>query len=107
MNITHIKAFEVVVPAHTDAVNSPAWSPAVFDEAAKYIVRIHTDAGLIGSGESQRGATREEVTRGARNLLGLEPHTLNLRSVRAIGGRFWPTPPPIAPFLLSIPRSMT
>lgn len=81
MKIVRVEAFEVVVPARPEAVNSPAWGPAVFDEYPKYIVRLHTDAGIVGSGESQRGATRDEVDSGARKLLGVNPLDINLQAV--------------------------
>jgi muconate cycloisomerase len=84
MKISQIDAFEVVVPARPGAVNSPAWGPATFDDAAKYILKITCDSGHVGWGESQRGATRDEVTRGARNLLGRDPLSINLQQVEAI-----------------------
>jgi muconate cycloisomerase len=81
MKIVRVDAFEVIVPARPEAVNSPAWGPAVFDEYPKYIVRLHTDAGIVGSGESQRGANRADVDRGARKLLGINPLDINLQAV--------------------------
>jgi muconate cycloisomerase len=42
-------------------------------------------------GESQRGATRDEVTRGARNLLGCNPLEINLQQVEdAVNDFAWP-----------------
>lgn len=81
MKITQIDAYETFVPAREGAVNSPAWGPAVFDDAAKYILRIRCDSGHEGWGESQRGSTRDEVTRGARKLLGRDPLSINLQQV--------------------------
>lgn len=84
MKITRIDIYEVIVPTREGAVNSPAWGPAVFDEAPKYIVRLTCDSGHQGMGESQRGATRDEVTRGARNLLSRDPLTINLQQVEEV-----------------------
>ena len=81
MKITQVDIYEVVVPTRAGAVNSPAWGPAVFDTAPKYIVRLTTDSGHSGMGESQRGATRDDVTSGARRLLGQNPLELNLQQV--------------------------
>lgn len=88
MQITQIDIFEVVVPALPGAVNSPAWGPAVFDEAAKYILRIRCDSGHEGWGESQRGVTRDEVHAGARKLLGVNPMDVRLQAIDALIDNF-------------------
>ncbi|HXF62110.1 MAG TPA: enolase C-terminal domain-like protein, partial [Caldilineaceae bacterium] len=91
MHISRVDAYEVVVPIYADAVNSPAWGPAIFDTVPKVIVRLTTDGGQVGWGESQRGASRDEVTRGAQNLLGLDPLTINLQDVATVINDFaWP-----------------
>lgn len=84
MQITQIDIYEVVVPTRPDAVNSPAWGPAVFDEAAKYIVRIRTDRGDEGWGESQRGVRREDMTAAARKLLAVNPMEIRLQAIDAL-----------------------
>jgi muconate cycloisomerase len=91
MKITQVDVYEVVVPVREGAVNSPAWGPAAFDAAPKYLVRLTCDSGHSGMGESQRGATRDEVTRGARNLLGRDPLAINLQQVEeAVNDFAWP-----------------
>ena len=92
MKIIKIDIFEVIVPAREGAVNSPAWGPAAFDMAPKYLIRLVCDSGHTGMGESQRGDTREEVTRGARNLLGRDPLAINLQQVEdAVNDFAWPS----------------
>jgi muconate cycloisomerase len=81
MKISKVDLYEVVVPTRAGAVNSPAWGPALFDEAPKYLVRLTCDSGHTGMGESQRGATRDEATSGAHKLLGRDPLSINLQQV--------------------------
>jgi muconate cycloisomerase len=78
MKITQIETIPVVVPMKPGAVHSPRWGKAEFDEAPKFILKLHTDAGLVGIGESYRGVSRAEVDATSAQLLGAEPLCLPL-----------------------------
>jgi muconate cycloisomerase len=63
--------------------HSPAWGPAGFDEVPKFILRLHTDTGLEGVGETSRGESEAEVVRWAEHLRGLDPLALNWQDLPA------------------------
>ncbi len=73
MRITAIDVHKVVVPMRPGTVNSPQWGKPEFDEVPKFILKIHTDQGLHGVGESYRGVTRAEVDAAVAALLGADP----------------------------------
>lgn len=56
------------------------WS-VEFDSLLKWILRIHTDTGLVGTGETLRAVQAERMRSMARSLLGADPNTMNLRDL--------------------------
>jgi muconate cycloisomerase len=78
MKITDIAVHKIVVPMQPGTVNSPPWGEPGFDEVPKFIVKLHTDEGLYGIGESYRGVTRAEVDATAAALAGVDPLRLPL-----------------------------
>jgi len=68
MKITSVTGYVVVVPTHPGKVTSEEYGPAVFDEAPKVILEVHTDEGITGIGEGMRGVG-EEVIRNALTKL--------------------------------------
>ncbi len=101
MRITRVEMTPVIVPSRPDAINSPGktaplhmlsvgarkgWSHQ-FDELVKWILRIRTDDGIVGTGESLR-AVREETMRViAQSLLDEDPLEMNLRDLPVTYGR--------------------
>jgi muconate cycloisomerase len=75
--ITEVQYWKVRVPMKPGTVHSPAWGPAGFDEVPKFILRLRTDAGLDGLGETSRGESEAEVVRWAEHLCGRDPLALN------------------------------
>jgi muconate cycloisomerase len=63
MKITKIDVHQVVVPARSERVISEAFGPPFFDHAPKLILEVHTDVGLVGLGESQRGSPISVIKR--------------------------------------------
>lgn len=81
MQITGIESFKVRVPAKHGVVNSPQWGPPVFDQVPKFILRISTDEGIVGLGETARGVPQDVVDQGISSLLGEDPMEMNLREL--------------------------
>lgn len=64
MKITKCDIWRVVVPIHPNTVNDPEYPDHSLNtcwELPKTILRAHTDNGLIGWGETNRGVPRESV----------------------------------------------
>ena len=57
MKITHVTAFEVVVPVRQGRVTSEEFGPAIFDQTSKLIFEVQTDDGVAGLGETPRGVS--------------------------------------------------
>jgi muconate cycloisomerase len=76
MKITRIDIDEVAVPCKPDTVNSPEWGTDAWEAMSRFIVRLQTDAGLTGLGETQRGVAEAAVRAGASALLGADPLAL-------------------------------
>jgi len=56
----------------------PEYNETRWDEVPKYLLRLHTDQGIIGIGETSRGLAEEVLLTGARALLGKDLLTLDL-----------------------------
>ena len=57
LKITKVEIFQVVVPMQDDIINSPEFNPDVlseFPKLPKVIIKLHTDSGLVGIGETPR-----------------------------------------------------
>lgn len=81
MKIERAEWWEVNQFVHQEMVNSPEYAATheQWDLVTKFLVRLHTDDGHIGVGETPRGAQREGVEAACRALLGRDPCALNLR----------------------------
>lgn len=79
MRIAEIAVHKVIVPMRPNTVNSPYWGKPEFDEVPKFIIKVLTDDGLYGVGESYRGVTRDAVDASAKLLLGADPLRMSLR----------------------------
>lgn len=82
MKITHIERWRVVVPCQDGILEREGrwYDPGLstFDRIPKWIIRIHTDTGLTGLGESSRGESAAAIDAGIGALLGQDPRTLPL-----------------------------
>ncbi|HWL53533.1 MAG TPA: mandelate racemase/muconate lactonizing enzyme family protein [Chthoniobacteraceae bacterium] len=74
--IDRIIATEVIVPARKHAVDRPEFGASLFDQKSKWMIEIFTSGGLVGYGESRRGASRASMERSANHLLGKPLHSL-------------------------------
>ena len=81
LRITRVDLHQVVVPMQPDIINSPEFDPDAlteFPSISKFILKIHTDAGISGIGETSRGLKEEAVRRNAQFLQGKNILDLNL-----------------------------
>ncbi len=69
-HIVKVAAHEVMVHAHKGYVDRSEFGESIFDKASKWIIEVHTDNGLAGIGETDRGCDGETVRRGAEQLVG-------------------------------------
>jgi muconate cycloisomerase len=85
IRITKIELFEVVVPMQPDIINSPEFSPdalSEFPKASKFMLKVHTDSGIVGIGETSRELKRAAVSRNVEALVGQNVLDLNLAHLR-------------------------
>ena len=90
LTITKIEVFQVVVPMQDDIINSPEFNPdplSEFPKGPKVIVKLHTDSGLVGIGETSRNVPREGALENARHLEGQAVLDLNLPRLALPDGR--------------------
>ena len=81
LRITRVEWFQVVVPMQPDIINSPEFGPDAlteFPSIPKFILKIHTDSGIVGIGETERGLKEDVVRRNADFLRGKNILDLNL-----------------------------
>lgn len=81
LKITKIDIFQVVVPVQDDMINSPEFDPdglSEFPKGPKVIIKLHTDSGLFGIGETSREVPKEGALENARHLEGQNILDLNL-----------------------------
>jgi muconate cycloisomerase len=83
MRISAVEWFEVNQFVYPDMVDSPQYrTPAsAWDQIPKFLLRLNTDEGLSGIGETPRGAKKQQVEAAARQLLGQDPLALNLKQL--------------------------
>ncbi len=83
MKIDRIEWFEVNQFVHQEMVNSPEYAQQFerWDTLSKFLVRLNTDEGHYGVGETMRGAGRDELEVALRLVLGVDPLALNLRDI--------------------------
>jgi L-alanine-DL-glutamate epimerase-like enolase superfamily enzyme len=79
LTITRVEVTPVVVPMKEDSTTDPETAESSrFDLVPKLILRIHTDSGITGIGETGRGESRDAVLRNAGSLRGKKVLDLNL-----------------------------
>ncbi len=84
MKITKIDVWKVVVPTKRGTVNDPEYPDDVLDtfgKAPKHIVRVHTNEGVEGIGETARFTPRDHVDACVRALLGKDPTKFDLAAM--------------------------
>jgi len=84
MRITSTDIWTVVVPTIPGRVHSAVYGPAGWDMVPKHIIRVHTDEGLTGIGETSRGCPLESVQQLAAQIVGLDPRRMILQQLPAI-----------------------
>lgn len=81
LQITRIELFRVAVPMQEDIINSPEFGPdglTEFPGIPKFILKVHTDSGIVGIGETSRGLKEEPLRRNIEFLTGKNILDLNL-----------------------------
>src|SRR4051812_27169304 len=81
LQITKVELFKVVVPMQDDIISSPELGKDTlteFPSIPKFIIKLHTDSGMVGIGETSRGLRDEPVRRNAEFLRGKNLFDLNL-----------------------------
>ena len=76
MKITNTDIWTVVVPTLVERVQSPEFGPSGWDMVPKHIIRVHTDEGLFGLGETGRGVPLEGVQRLVAQIEGRDPRKM-------------------------------
>lgn len=87
MKIARYDIWTVRVPARPGTVNSAEYGPVTWDHVPKHLIRLETDDGHYGIGETGRGCGRDAVEAGAHSLLGRDPRHLPLQDVPIAIGR--------------------
>ena len=81
LKITRVELFKVVVPMQPDIISSPELGPDTLTEfpgIPKFIVKIRTDSGVTGVGETYRGLDEAAVRRNGASLEGKNIFDMNL-----------------------------
>ena len=81
MKIASIDIITVVVPTIPGRVHSASFGPAGWDEVPKHIIRLNTDDGIYGLGETSRGTPEGAIQQGFNQLKGRDPLKLSLQNV--------------------------
>jgi muconate cycloisomerase len=84
VKITNTEIWTVVVPTIPGRVHSAIYGPAGWDEVPKHIIRVHTDEGIYGIGETGRGCPLENVQKMAAQIEGLDPRRMMPQQLPAI-----------------------
>jgi muconate cycloisomerase len=79
LRITKVETFRVVVPMKPDSTTDPETAEdSRFDLVPKTILKIHTDSGIVGIGESGRGEDYAAIRRNAEFLRGKNAFDMDL-----------------------------
>src|SRR5262245_66207111 len=81
MRIVETELIPVVVPTRPDAVNSAEWGQDGWGDMEHILIRVRTDEGIVGLGETQRGVSRDATRAAAESLRGLDPLALCLQDI--------------------------
>jgi muconate cycloisomerase len=87
VKITKTEIWTVVVPTIPGRVHSEVYGPAGWDMVPKHIIRVHTDDGFYGLGETGRGTPLDDVKAMAARFEGLDPREMALQQMPVIMGR--------------------
>jgi len=79
VKVVGVDVWQVVVPAIPGTVHSPEFGPAGWDRVPKFIIRLRTDEGIDGIGETSRGVPREAVDAAAERVIGVDPLRIPLQ----------------------------
>jgi muconate cycloisomerase len=86
LTITRVEMFPVVVPMKPDSTTDPETAESSrFDLVPKIILKVHTDSGIIGIGETGRGEDFSGVEKNAEHLRGREVLDFNLARLELPG----------------------
>jgi muconate cycloisomerase len=83
MKITSTDIWTVVVPTIPGRVHSACYGPAGWDEVPKQIIRINTDEGFYGLGETSRGVPLDAVQHLAADIAGMDPRVMRIQQLPA------------------------
>jgi muconate cycloisomerase len=81
LQVTKVELFKVIVPMQKDIISSPELGPdglTEFPSLPKFVVKLHTDSGIVGIGETPRDLKEEPLQRNAGFLQGKNLFDLNL-----------------------------
>ena len=67
MKIASIDIMTVVVPTIPGRVHSASFGPAGWDQIPKHIIKLNTDEGIYGLGETSRGSLKKQFGRDLTN----------------------------------------
>ncbi|MDQ2900902.1 MAG: hypothetical protein M3Y07_14045 [Acidobacteriota bacterium] len=84
LKITKIELFKVVVLMQNDINSSPEMSGddlSEFPKTPKHILKVHTDSGIVGIGETARGVREPDLRRNIDYLTGKNIFDLNLTNL--------------------------
>jgi muconate cycloisomerase len=81
VKITGCDIWTVVVPSRPGTVNSAEFGAATWDRVPKHIVRLRTDDGVYGIGETGRGCSRGAVESAAAQLVDRDPLAMPLQAL--------------------------
>ena len=84
LKITKIELFKVVVLMQDDINSSPEMSGddlSEFPKTPKFIMKVHTDSGIIGIGETARGVREQDLRKNVDYLVGKDIFDLNLTNL--------------------------
>ncbi|MEM3047471.1 MAG: mandelate racemase/muconate lactonizing enzyme family protein [Candidatus Bathyarchaeia archaeon] len=78
MQIVRVETAVVRVPVHPGSWNSPEYGPPEWDELPIVLVRLTTDEGIVGIGETRGGGRAERTIKGLKpKIIGEDPTNLN------------------------------
>src|SRR5919202_1090200 len=80
LRVTRIEYFLVHQHMRPGTINGsePEYQETRWDEVPKYLLRLETDGGIAGIGETSRGLAEEPLVAGARALIGKDLLDLDL-----------------------------
>lgn len=79
LTVTRVELFSVVVPMKPDSTTDPETAESSrFDLVPKIVMKVHTDSGIVGIGETGRGEDYAAVERNAAFLRGKNLLDFNL-----------------------------